>query len=106
MENFKGTKGNWSIGEHIGVVISDNLKQINDKDKAMGHSEVDYYGGLLICESVRNQADAKLIASAPELLEALINEVSILRDERARKGWTKKESFMHGRLMKAIDKAL
>jgi hypothetical protein len=33
---------------------------------------VDYYGGHLICESV-SEANAKLIAAAPDLLEALEN---------------------------------
>ena len=41
----------------------------------MGADDVEYYGGHLICESV-NEANARLIAAAPDLLEALKTIVS------------------------------
>jgi hypothetical protein len=34
--------------------------------------DAEYYGGELICESVRNPADRALICAAPELAEALM----------------------------------
>lgn len=43
-------------------------------DSITGHdckTNVDYYGGHLIAESIFSEADRDLIASAPDLLEAL-----------------------------------
>ena len=57
------TKGNWSIGHCNSVVVE------NTKDKGIS-SEAEFYGGELIAESIKNKDDAKLIASAPDLLKA------------------------------------
>lgn len=66
---FKGTKGNWKIGENGWCVVSDDIKSA-DYDKRDTPDSVKYYGGILIAESTKME-DAKLIAAAPEILKAL-----------------------------------
>lgn len=67
MSKFKGSKGNWSIGRTGSCVVTDDVKGFK---KEIGHADVDYYGGALICESIYKIEDAKLIAAAPDLLAA------------------------------------
>lgn len=69
MDSSKHTPGNWSVGKHSGVVVTDN-QEAADLQSRDSKDSLDWYGGPLICESCRN-ADAKLIAAAPDLLEAL-----------------------------------
>lgn len=68
--------GKWKVGIYNSVVVSDtkvqntnfpsppNPTESRDEDK-------DYYGGYLVCESVGSLEMAKLIAAAPEMLDAL-----------------------------------
>lgn len=63
------TNGNWSVGRH-GCVVSDTVA--STEDQRTGHGDSKYYGGVLICESIRTPEDAKLIASAPTMLKMLI----------------------------------
>lgn len=71
MKDFKGTKGNWSIGNGGRCIVS------TERPKRRGYSEHDYNvdvemaGGYLVCESVPTEHDAKLIAAAPEMLNLL-----------------------------------
>lgn len=62
MKEFKGTPGPWrvnTIGEHW-------------NNPALVHLEVTYgTDGECVCDTVYRREDADLIASAPELLEAL-----------------------------------
>lgn len=83
MGTFKGTKGPWEIGNHNSCVISKNDESLIIRG-AVGEDAIKYYGGNLICESV-SQANAKLIAAAPELLEALIEIVRI--SDRKHNAW-------------------
>lgn len=67
---FKGTKGNWFVSRDHGCVVSDT----EDKEgfsETTGHIDKEYYGGLLICESIWKKADAHIIAASKDLLEAL-----------------------------------
>ena len=68
MSDLKHTPGPWRVGK-TGCVVSDSDKNITIGG-AIGKEAIDYFGGNLICESVM-PSNAKLIAAAPELLEAL-----------------------------------
>ena len=68
MGNLKYTPGPWRLGIE-GTVVSDSDENITASG-GIGKESTDYYGGNLICETV-SKGNAKLIASAPELLEAL-----------------------------------
>jgi hypothetical protein len=69
------TPGKWLIGKMGGTVISNEVPESYKKET--GHDDIDYYGGFLIGESIRD-CDLKLIASAPELLEALLEAKEVL----------------------------
>jgi len=62
------TKGTWKIGKYPHVVVTDE-KHISESNNTPGSKRC--YGGALICESILNPADAKLIAAAKDLLEAV-----------------------------------
>jgi len=72
---FKGTKGEWTVGKSHGCVVSDDSTGGLVRG-ATGEDAIKYYGGNLICESVSNE-NAQLIAAAPELLEALQSMLNI-----------------------------
>ena len=60
------TKGDWNVSPKCsGVVVVNGEATERDTPES-----IEYYGGALIAESCR-QADAKLIAAAPDMLEAL-----------------------------------
>lgn len=63
------SKGIWKVGNNHGVVVTDCGDGFQE---STGHAAVDYYGGYLIAESVAKKEDAQLIASAPDMLTALI----------------------------------
>lgn len=67
---FKGTKGNWSVGRDHNWIISDTTETEGFPIRS-GHTDVDYYGGMLICESIWKKEDANLLAASKDLLEAL-----------------------------------
>jgi hypothetical protein len=74
---------NWKIVKHKSCVVSD-VKQINTNfpnppnPETSEDSDIEYYGGYLVCESIGNDKTAKLITAAPELLEAAINAIRIV----------------------------
>jgi hypothetical protein len=88
MAEFKGTKGPWEIGKYNSCVISKNDESLSIRG-SVGEDAIEYYGGNLICESV-SKSNAKLIAAAPELLEALIEVVKI--SDRNHIAWDKAKS--------------
>lgn len=61
------TPGPWRVGRTHGAVVTDveHPGVWSDEENKQG------YGGFLVCESVRSQANANLIAAAPDLLAAL-----------------------------------
>lgn len=69
------TKGIWRVSPRCsGVVVVDGKATERDTPES-----IDYYGGSLIAESCTTE-DAKLIAAAPDLLDALL-EVMIFAAE-------------------------
>lgn len=80
------TKGTWKIGKQSSTVITDGEHPVNkDNNK---ESSKNYYGGALICESILNPADAKLITEAPALLRALDEIVRAFMDNKKENGVT------------------
>ena len=73
VQNVVHTPGPWRVGNCRSVVA----------DSPMGtHSEQDnvaYYGGALVAESIRTEANARLIAAAPDLLGSLIDFIETVR---------------------------
>lgn len=95
----KHTPGNWTVGKTGGTVVSD--QPLPDYTLNGGHDHVDYYGGHLIAESIWRTEDARLIAAAPELLEAL--EWALRAMEARNPLWAEGERFIAARA--AIAKA-
>lgn len=62
------TKGNWIKGKGGWCVITDDKSEI-DLEKRDTPDSIDYYGGALICESVKDK-DINIISAAPELLKS------------------------------------
>lgn len=66
------TPGQWKIGKFGSCVVSDT--PLNNAPKSVveqnTQESIDYYGGVLICESIR-LADAKLVVGAKDLFKAL-----------------------------------
>lgn len=78
MRKFKGTPGNWSVG--LAAVVSDTPNPVMEKSET-GHSDIEYYGGYLIAESILAKADAEVIADAPIMLDTIIemrNEITAI----------------------------
>ena len=72
----KHTPGPWRVGDGSFVIGNHPAPGITGSD------DVHHYGGHLICESV-SQANARLIAAAPELLEAAKQALQVFVDQ----GW-------------------
>lgn len=86
---FKGTKGKWKLGNVPMCVISDTTDTEGFKDNS-GHTDSDYYGGLLICESIWKSSDALLISKAPEMLDYLMDAINENKSgEKISDGWFK-----------------
>jgi hypothetical protein len=65
------TGGTWRAvkNKRMCEVITD-AELATDDDRTTGHGDVEYYGGLLIAESVKPH-NVDLISAAPDLYEAL-----------------------------------
>lgn len=64
---------NWKIGKNRMTVVTDSDDGLKESTGHSGKEAKKYYGGNLICESIYREKDAKLIAAAPKMLEALQN---------------------------------
>lgn len=78
---FKGTKGVWYVGQEAGIfcdtVKKRALKYGQTKEEGeIAQCWVDVYNGKIISDE-EAEANAKLIAAAPELLTALQNVLNI-----------------------------
>ena len=99
MKSFKGTKGNWSIGNGGRCIVS------TEKPKRRGYGEYDYdvdvemAGGYLVCESVPTEHDAKLITAAPKMLQLLQEMDDFLRPSiKGEKCYIKTGGMYHERM--------
>lgn len=66
-------KETWKKGKQSSVVVSDiKIQNTNfpspPNARESDDSDIEYYGGYLVCESIGNNQHVKLIASAPDLL--------------------------------------
>jgi len=87
LNNKKMENQKWKVGKHKSVVVSDTkIKNTNfpspPNPEFSENSDIEYYGGFLICESVGNDKIAQLIAAAPELLKCLKEAIESLEYER------------------------
>lgn len=69
MKKFNGNTGDWSMGKNGGCIVSDQMPYRLRYTAEEYKSEVEYYGGYLIAESVPTKEDARLIAASKRLLE-------------------------------------
>lgn len=76
MEKFKGTPGPWRVGERRGDLID-----IRHNNKGIGAISLNLARVVARQSWLKEaEANASLIAAAPELLEALINLVDVVDD--------------------------
>jgi hypothetical protein len=75
---FKGTKGEWKICESFLENSKDNKNSVVIFSKDREHSSIKDYPYAMVCSispllsfNKEDEANAKLIAAAPELLKAL-----------------------------------
>ena len=98
MKEFKGTKGEWKYSEIMN--FSDTLVSYIETDK----KPISQLRGCLTGEEAEALANAKLIAAAPELLEAL--QELIYFNERTFTGMGQDYTKMISKSEQAINKAL
>jgi hypothetical protein len=70
---YKIKMENWKVGKNRMTVVTDSYDGLKESTGHAGEDAKKHYGGNLICESIWREKDAKLIASAPQMLEALQN---------------------------------
>ena len=97
---FKGTKGEWSIEESFDDMY--NQKIFNISTDSMEGLAVIYTGGELFKDE--QQANAKLISSAPDLLEALKHGLRLAETLPNKESIAVKQFVKNA--TKAIEKAL
>jgi hypothetical protein len=88
---FKGTK-DWKI------------VKVKDTQFHRGRTEIQFGNyGECVAEFVHNDYDAKLIAAAPELLEACIMALEAVKElHEHQEGWHEEQSFLETAINKAL----
>lgn len=109
MEEFKGTPGPWHIKPVKAATVEGDLNIIQTGSATGKGYHIGYATTWTDSEETKNEAmaNARLIAAAPELLEALLQLVGSYDDFRTRK--SKPESPQANEIIKArsaIAKAL
>jgi hypothetical protein len=74
---------NWKVGTYPSTVVSDtDVKLTNFPSMTnTGHSDVEYYGGHLIAESIADKEAAEAIAKVPDmirLIKRLLEHASLI----------------------------
>lgn len=71
MSTPKHTPGPWKLGPNGGTVVVIGADLTVEQIENLKRDNLDFYGGLLIAESILTKKDAQLISAAPEMLEVL-----------------------------------
>jgi len=99
MENFKGTKGNWTIDKR-----SATLFEVRSLEGKLVCEMENYERNMQIMSLYELEANAKLIATAPELLEALQHYFYVLKEARGEK-WNEKPDHVLSKMLSVVKKA-
>jgi hypothetical protein len=75
----------WRIGKHPAVVVSDTKVEntnfpVPPNKEESDDSDIEYYGGYLIAESIGNDKIAKSIAAHPEFVKRVVCFVDAWED--------------------------
>lgn len=99
MSTFEGTPGPWEVEE------DDFYENSYIRQKAATRRLSGFVVECRICENVSNDDDARLIAAAPDLLEALLKLVDSCDDSDGAQYGTLSTSYVRGIAAAAIAKA-
>lgn len=102
MKEFKGTPGPWRVSEKRGDFI--DIRHNNNEPGAMSLNLAHIVSRLSWLKEA--EANAHLIAAAPELLEALQEILDVYGDTGAANFWSINESVSGIKARTAINKAL
>lgn len=99
----------WKIGKQNSVVVSNHpIRNTNfpvpPNRETSTDDEIDYYGGYLVCESVGNDEHARLISSAPDLLNAIQYYLNVQKEVNGKVCFDKPDHVMQ-RMISAYEKA-
>lgn len=78
MSTTTQTKGKWMVSPKVPGTVISTEKVLNNNfpsppnSKESREEEIGYYGGYLICESIGNDSDAKLIAGARRMFDTCV----------------------------------
>lgn len=75
---FDISEKKWSVGDFSACVIADGVSYVNDSNKDEYKDEVNFFGGYLVCDNIRSEEDARLIAAAPGLANNLLQSTEML----------------------------
>lgn len=96
MSEFKGTPGPWSVSDC--PMKGARTDRVDDgRIKLIDFNDGTYEGTLAIVQTEESEANAHLIAAAPDLLEALQEVVAI--SDRKHEAWDK----AHAAIAKALN---